>query len=282
MNFSNDIRELLVQVPSIGHKTVDKLFQELSPLGALRRIVEGEDDVLSSVAGIGQKTADKLCKTLHVRGTILFEDLRSEAEGMVRDALRSGGEEAAQMLVEEMGELLAVFSERPTFEMVTEDKEVEHFFQVPRFYWEEDEEGFPTVQKMVWESYPTWINNNTKYLTYSGNPGEADAQLDRTAAGFDPMDLVDLPGSVFTSTWGYQDKACSRNFHQFVTWIWLNQENKVKLQAGLARFWKRYFLLKEKGGLNKWLTPKQVDMIRGTFKKFGILSKAEQRLASNK
>ena len=278
--YTDEVSELLSSLPNMGTKLVNKLLTVYSPLYLLRLVAEKDIDALMQVSGIGEKRAEKFVNCCSIRAQILFDDLSKIVEQEIRDTLRTSGEQAAQAVIESNLDWMQMLTERPLYEKTSEDREVERFFSITEVYWDEDEHGFPTERKTKQVEYPTWIFNNMPYLTYDGNGGELDTQFNKTAAGFDPKDLADLGGNTYTSTWNFVNSKCDRNFHLFAAWMWRNKSDMTKLTAGWKRMWKRYFQVKDTKAELSWLTPRQLDTIKQTFLKLGVMPASRRNSVS--
>lgn len=152
----------------------------------------------------------------------------------------------------------------------TRDNEEEQFFTVSEGGgYEYDEMGFPRWVGRRKRKYPTWIENNNRYFTNSGDSpviySEAEvADQKMSAGGWNLIEPEWVPTFYSASKPG---KAQLRNLHIIIGFIHGNLDNKVKLERGRKRFWARYFELKAKKSNYQWLFPKYVALVKQEFDK---------------
>ena len=137
----------------------------------------------------------------------------------------------------------------------TKDLEQEYYYEQKRVYWEPDEYGIP-VRKQTIDFIPSWVHNNSKYLTSSGNnpvlfPQATIADQERSACGFMPEEIKDKPGTEISEYYcwrhsGTGAKKRERRFHKWVAWIWRFKGNEEKLKIGWSKFWATYNIYKRR------------------------------------
>ena len=125
-SLDTEVLDLLVRNSGIGEARANNLLDYFGPEKLLRLLAEGDTVELETCPGIGDKLSTKMVRGL----TYLAQDMCRTME------------------------LNQELADRPCFEVISEDREQERFFQV----WEKDSWGKPG-----WVSYPTWVNNNNRY-----------------------------------------------------------------------------------------------------------------------
>lgn len=163
-------------------------------------------------------------------------------------------------------------------EVVTEDYEVERWILIEKGGCFIDEHGLPQ-----WK--PNQYIKNTDladdigncFGTRSGdNPVIWDlptqASLARTACGFLPEEICDLPDQDIPEyfTWKYSAQGAKRrehNFHRWVRWIANHKDKPATLEVGRKKFWTKYFKRSAAGTVANWLTAKHITLIKNYFER---------------
>jgi hypothetical protein len=175
---------------------------------------------------------------------------------------------------------------------VTEDKEVEHFFTSTEIDWyAQSPTGVPVTQ-YEFVRYPTWIFNDSPWLTSGGNETWAGW------SGLPPYWKIPTPPSTVmveglpeevlsgkrqeydcpnyhtpTSTAWQWGKAADRKYMQWMLWI-RKCEDKALLQQQWNRFWRQFYASK-KANKPFALSPKQVKAVKAAFEAKGIKAKGK-------